>query len=56
MTPDERDRIHALDRAAFAAKRKRDQDRIRAKEQFGDGKPVPPTDEDPEPTKMPVAV
>jgi len=50
------DNQHHLDRAAFAAKRKRDLDKQRALAQFGDGKPVPPTDEDPEPTKMPVAV
>ncbi len=52
----ERDRLHARDRAAFEAKRKKDYDAIRAKHQFGDGPPPPPAPEPDKPTKMPVAV
>jgi len=51
----ERDRLHASDRAAFAAKRKRDYDLIRAKHQFGDGPPPPPAPEPDKPTRMPVS-
>ncbi len=52
----ERIRMYARDRAAFAAKQKRDWDLVRAKYQFGDGPPPPPDPEPDKPTKMPVAV
>ncbi len=52
---DEQARQFARHREAFAKKRKRDQDKVRAKEQFGPGGiGIPPTDEDPSPQRMAV--
>lgn len=54
MTDLEQAREFAKHRTAFEDKRRRDEQLVRAKHQFGDGPPPPPDPEPQKPTKMAV--